>query len=75
MSINFIFSKDSDETRNMHKKSDNIEILIGNEIDEIIESLLEKYQEELKESMKGRDFIFDSVDLLYYHLHKTILSR
>ena len=75
MSINFIFSKDSDETRNMHKKSDNIEILIGNETDEIIESLLEKYQEELKESMKGRDFIFDSVDLLYYHLHKTILSR
>ena len=75
MSINFIFSKDSDETRNMHKKSDNIEILIGNETDEIIESLLEKYQEELKESMKGRDFIFDSVDLLYYHLHKTSLSR
>ena len=75
MSINFISSKDSDETRNMHKKSDNIKILIGNETDEIIESLLEKYQEELKESMKERDFIFDSVDLLYYHLHKTILSR
>ena len=75
MSINFIFSKDSDETRNMHTKSDNIEILMGNETDEIIESLLEKYQEELKESMKGREFIFDSVDLLYYHLHKTSLSR
>ena len=70
--VNFVSSY---ETRNMHTKSDNIEILMDNETDEIIESLLEKYQEELKESMKGRDFIFDSVDLLYYHLHKTILSR
>ena len=70
--VNFVSSY---ETHNMHTKSDNIEILMDNETDEIIESLLEKYQEELKESMKGRDFIFDSVDLLYYHLHKTSLSR
>ena len=25
--------------------------------------------------MRGSDFIFDSVDLLYYHLQKTSLSR
>ena len=25
--------------------------------------------------MKGREFIFDSVDLLYYHVHKTSLKR
>ena len=47
MSINFISSKDSDETRNMHTKSDNIEMMIGSEKDDIInelfESLLQKY--------------------------------
>ena len=30
-------SKNSNETRTMHSKSNNIEILIGNETDEIIE--------------------------------------
>ena len=47
MSINFISSKDSDETRNLHTKSNNIEIMIGNETYEIIEklfwSLLQNY--------------------------------
>ena len=55
--INFISSKDSNETRAMHTKSDNIEIMISNKTDEIIkklfESLLQKYQEGLYKSMKG----------------------
>ena len=46
------------------------EIMMGNETDEIIEelceSLLQKYQEGLEESMRGSEFIYDSVDLLYY---------
>ena len=67
MSINFISSKDSDETRNMHTKSDNIEIMMGRKtddiIDELFESFLQKYQEGLEESMTGSEFIFDSVDL------------
>ena len=33
---NFISFKDSNETRTMHTKSDNIEIIIGNETDQII---------------------------------------
>ena len=69
MSINFISSKDdSDETRNMRTKSDNTEIMMGNETDEIIEelfkSLLQRYQEGLEESMKGSEFVLDSVGLL-----------
>ena len=79
MQINFISSKDSDETRTMHTKSDNIEIMMGNETDEIIEklfkSLLQKYQDGLEESMRGSKFIRDSVDLLYYHPHKIGLKR
>ena len=50
MAINFISSKDSDETRTMHTKSNNVEIMMGIERDEIIE---EKYQEGLEESMRG----------------------
>ena len=34
--INFISSNDSDETCTMHTKSNKIEIMMGNEIDEII---------------------------------------
>ena len=79
MQINFISSKDSDETRTMHTKSDNIEIMMGNETDEIIEklfkSLLQKYQDGLEESMRGSKFIRDSVDLLYYHPQKIGLKR
>ena len=37
--------------------------------------LLEKYQERLEEKMKGIGFIFDSVDLLCYNLHKMNLNR
>ena len=52
ISINFICSKDSNETRNMLTKSDSIEIMMGSEtdyiIDELFKSLLQKYQEGLK---------------------------
>ena len=42
MTINFIFPKDSDETRTtLYTKSDNIEIMIDNETDEIVEELFE----------------------------------
>ena len=54
--INSFLSKDSNEIRTMHSKSDNIEIMIGNETDEIIEdffeSLLQKYRKGLEESMR-----------------------
>ena len=53
MSINFIFSKDSDETRNLHTKSNNREIMTGN------------FRKDLEESMRGSEFNFDSVTSLY----------
>ena len=56
MQINAISSKDSEETHTMHTKSCNIEIMMGNETDEIIkkpfDSLLQKYEEGLEESMR-----------------------
>ena len=80
ISINFISSKDFYETRSMLTKSDKIEIMMGSEtnyiIEELCESFLQKYQEGLGESMRrGSGFIFDSVDLLHYHLQKTSLSK
>ena len=48
MSINFISSKDSDETRNMHTKSDNIEIMMGSETDDIIDELFESLLQNIK---------------------------
>ena len=78
--ISFISSKsDSNETRFMHAKSDNIEIMMGSETREIIkkifESLLKKCQKGLEESMRGSEFIFDGADALYYDLNKISLSR
>ena len=79
MAINFISSKDCDETRTMHTKSNNVEIMMGSETDEIIEDLLksflQRYQEGLEESMRAREFAYDSVDALYYNLNKVSLSR
>ena len=79
MANNFVSSKDSDKTRTMRTKSDDIEIMMGSETDEIIKELfkpfLQRYQEGLEKSMKGSEFIFDSVDALYYDLHKISLSR
>ena len=79
MVINVFSSKDFEEIRTMYSSSDNIDILVGYKTDEIIEelfdSLLQKYQEGLEKSMKGSEFVFDSVDLLYYKLHKISLNR
>ena len=79
MAINFISSKDSDETRTMHTKINNVEIMIGSETNEIIEDLfesfLQKYQEGLEESMRGSEFVYGSVDVLYYNFNKVSLSR
>ena len=45
----------------MHSKSDNIEIMINDEADEVIEelfkSLLNRYQNNLEKLMKGSEFI------------------
>ena len=79
MQINFISCKDFEETRTMYTKSHNIEIITGNKTDEIIEkffeSLLQNYQKDLEESMRGSEFVCDSIDLLYYHLQKIRLKR
>ena len=63
----------------MHTNSNNVEIMIGSETDEIIEDLfesfLQKYQEGLEESMRGSELAYGSVDALYYNLNEVSVSR
>ena len=78
--MNFISSKpNSDETRIMHTKSNNIEFMIGSDtnvtIEELFKSLFQRYQESLEEKMRGSEFVFDGVNVLYYDLNKISLNR
>ena len=62
----------------MHSKNNNIKISVNNEADEVIkkrfDSLKNRHQNNL-ESMKGSDFVFDYVHLLYYKGHKINMNR
>ena len=53
--------------------------MLGSQTNEIIEeifnSLLQKYQNGLEESMKGREFLSDYVDLLYQKFHQISIKR
>ena len=66
------------QIRTVHSKYNNSEVIFSNEADEIseefFESLLQKYQKGLEESMKGSEFVYDSVDLLHYKCHKISLN-
>ena len=59
--------------------SDNEEIRLGNETDDIIKGLinsfLNNYQREEIILRNGSNFVFESVGLLSYHIHKTSLKR
>ena len=79
MKINYISSLDINDTRIMHTKIDNIEIMNCTEtsdiINELFKSFLRRYQEGLETKIKASSFVFESVDLLHYILHKISLNR
>ena len=78
MHVNFISSKDTGETRTIYVWSNNGSIMQGRDTDDIIRELfrsfLHNYQEELK-IIKGSDFVFESVELMDYKLHRVRLRR
>ena len=78
--INFISLKPgSDERRIMHTRSDNEQFMNGSDTGEFIKGLfepfLQKYEENLQNKMRGLDFEFDDVNLLYYDFNKIRLNR
>ena len=79
MKINFISSRNFIESRDMYSKSDNFEIMMGDNTNEMIKnlfnSILRRYQGGLHESMRGSEFAFDYVESLNYIFHKVDLKR
>ena len=78
MHVNFISSKDTGETRTLYTWSNNVSIMRGRDTNdifkELFESFLHGYQEKLK-IIKGRNFVFESVYLMDYKLHRVRLKR
>ena len=79
MWIIFVSFTDENETRVMHIKSDNIQIMRGTEtsdvINELHKSFFKRYQEGLETKMDKSSYTFERVDLLEYHFHKISLNR
>ena len=79
MHINVVSSNDTWEIRTVFVWSDNEELRLGNEIDDIVKrlinSFLNNYQKEELILENGRHFACESVGLLSYHIHKASLKR
>ena len=62
----------------MHSKSDNIEIMINDEANEVIKEFFDSVkkgdQNKLKELIKGSQLVFQNVNLLHYKCHKINLN-
>ena len=62
----------------MHSESGKIEIMISEEADDVIQGIFEslkiRYQRNL-EYLKGSEFVFDYVYLLYHKCHKINPNR
>ena len=78
MRVNFNSSKDTEETGTIYVWSSNESIMWGRDTDDIIRELftsfLRDYQEQLKK-IKGSDFVYESVELMDYKLHRVRLRR
>ena len=78
--ISFVSQKpDSNEIRIMYTRSTPEEIIIGCETEEVAENLimqlLQKYQDNLQNKMKGSYFIFNGINYLYYDLNRITISK
>ena len=79
MHVNFISSNDTGEIRTVFVWSDNEEIRLGNETDDIVKRLINSFlnncQKEEIILRNGSNFVFESVGLLSCHIHETSLKR
>ena len=78
--ISFVSQKPgSDEKRVMYTRSTPEEFMIGSETEEVAEklivSIIQKYQDNLQNKMKGSDFIFNGINYLYDNLNRTTISK
>ena len=78
--ISFVSLKpDSDETRLMDTRSNPVEFMNGSETEEITESLyrsvIQKYNDNLQEKMRGFDFVFNGINYFYYDFNRVSISK
>ena len=78
--ISFISQKpNSNEMRVMFTRSTPEEFMIGSDSEEVAEkpfmSILQKYQDNLQNKMKGSDFVFNGINYLYYDLNRITISK
>ena len=78
--ISFVSLKpNSDETCLMHTRNTAAEFMNGSETEEIIESLykslLENYNDNLQEKMRGSDFVFNGINYFYYDFNRVSISK
>ena len=69
--IIFISSSDVDGERVTHSKSNNMELMLDNNANEVVNKLFSKGEICLETSVKGSDFIFDPVQQIYCKCHKA----
>ena len=59
--------------------SNNIKLTSYNDANEVVNKLFESFlsrdQDNLEASMRGSDFVFDSVQLMYFKCHKVNFKR
>ena len=79
IATNFISSKDAGEERVMQSKSGSIEFISYNDthefVDEILKTIPSRYQENLKMKTGRSEYVFDSIQLLYYKCHRINFRR
>ena len=78
--ISFVSLKtDSDEMRVMHTRSNSAEFMNGSETEEITESLyrslLQNYNDNLQEKMRGSDFVFNGINYFYHDFNRVSISK
>ena len=76
---NCISSKSFEDTRTIYTKSEPVEIYMAsntnNVINRLFDSTLKRFQQAIKTSTKGSEFIHESVGLLYYHFQRIDIRR
>ena len=78
--ISFVSSKPgSSEVRLIYNRSNATEFMNGSKTDEITDflygSLIQNYNDNLQEKMKGSDFVYSGINYLYYDLNKVSISK
>ena len=79
MGVNFIHTIDREKSCTFHIKSDNIEIRSGSGtngiVTKLLESFLNKYEQEENIVKNGSSYSFKSVDIVGIHFHDIDLRR